>query len=167
MAKRCRGDAGSVGPLPGPELDGVSSLEGGVQGPAASSLAPDGRRRRGRPALQASARRTYRLNVSLPSEALEQLCARALRAGEKPSTYAGRVVLERLAAFRPLSPASEAVRAELRAAAEQLNQVMHELHLLGLQAPMLELDPKDAQRLQQALQDLKAALTAARAGGQP
>jgi hypothetical protein len=169
VAKGRRASAGSAAPLSGPELDTLSTGAGEscpLEGPAAS---PPKARRRGRPALAVSERRTYRLNVALPPEALERLCARAQRAGERPSTYAGRVVMERLAAFQPRLPPSEAARAELQAAAEQLNRVLFELHLAGLEAPAVALDGADAQRLAAALMALRAGLAAARApaGEQP
>jgi hypothetical protein len=165
VAKGHRGERTSGGPLSGPGLDASSTQPGPAACPAPAPA--EGPRRRGRPTLAASDRRTYRLNVALPPEALEQLEQRARSHGERPSTYAGRVVLERLAAFQLLPQPSEGVRSQLHVAGEQLNRVMHELHLAGLEAPAHALDGEGAQRLTAALATLAAALRAARAEEQP
>jgi hypothetical protein len=165
VAKGRRGERASGGPLSGPGLD-TPSTQPGPAAPQAPAPA-EGRRRRGRPALAASDRRTYRLNVALSPEALEQLEQRARLQGERPSTYAGRVVLERLSAFELLPKPSEEARSQLHAAGEQLNRVMHELHLAGLEPPAHALDGEGAQRLAAALATLAAALRRAQSEEQP
>jgi hypothetical protein len=105
--------------------------------------------------------------VALSPEALEQLEQRARLHRERPSTYAGRVVLERLATFELLPQPSEGARAALHAAGEQLNRVMHELHLADLQAPAHALEGEGVSRLASALAALAAVLRQARAEEQP
>jgi hypothetical protein len=165
VAKGRQRERASGGPLSGPGLDDPSTQPGSAAPPAPAPA--EGPRRRGRPALAASDRRTYRLNVALPPDALQQLEQRARIHGERPSTYAGRVVLERLAAFELLPQPTEGVRSQLHGAGEQLNRVMHELHLADLQAPEHALEGAGAPRLASALGTLAAALRRARAEEQP
>ena len=114
--------------------------------------------RRGRPPLPDAERRSYRVHIPLSDAAYARLAARAERAGERPSTTLGRVVVERLRAFLP-DPAPSAGELErVRAAAARLNAELRMLNAEAARGALVDVGGSEAERLRSALTALREAL---------
>lgn len=121
-------------------------------------------RGRGRPAVTAERRRTYRLNLPLDDEDLAGVRVRAARGGERTSSYAARVVVQQLLHFVLLPTPAVEVREQLSGVAGALNDAVYRLNVAALERASVEIDEETAHRLVELVKQLRAAFAGAGAG---